>query len=104
MSVVNGLGVPVSVLLYRDGDTVYSLSGQLPAGGRRVLRTSALENRHVVPSDLPLSARYQHLFDNQPAGSYLAILERSPFWDPGVSGVAERASYHLVIGWPGGQP
>ena len=39
-----------------------------------------------------------------PAGSYLAVLEGSPFWDPGVTGIIERGSFHLVLGWPGGQP
>jgi hypothetical protein len=58
----------------------------------------------VVPTDLPVSGRFAHLFTNQPEGSYLAILERSPFWEPGLSQVEERNSFHLVIGWPGGQP
>ena len=57
-----------------------------------------------MPADLPLSARFLHLVENQPGGSYLAVLERSPFWEPGVSGVDERGSFHLVLGWPEGQP
>jgi hypothetical protein len=104
MSVVNGLGATVAVLLYRDGDKVYSLAGPLPPGGKEILKTGALDARNVVPSDLPLSSRFTYLVENQPAGSYLAVLERSPFWDPGVSRVAERGGFHLVIGWPGGQP
>jgi hypothetical protein len=51
-----------------------------------------------------LSARFAHLIANQPSGSFLAVLERSPFWDAGVSGISERGSFHLVIGWPEGQP
>jgi hypothetical protein len=104
MSVVNGLGATVAVLLYRDGDTVYSLAGPLPPGGKETLKTGARETGNVVPSNLPLSSRFLHLVENQPAGSYLAVLERSPFWDPGVPGVVERGSFHLVIGWPEGQP
>ena len=104
ISVVNGLGAPISALLYRDGDTVYSLAGPLQSGGKAILRTGAVEAGTVVPSGLPLSSRFLHLVENQPRGSYLAVLERSPFWDPGLSSVAERDSFHLVIGWPEGQP
>jgi hypothetical protein len=104
MSVINGLGATVSRLLYRDGDTIYTLAGPLPAGGKGILTIGVLDAGNVVPSDVPLSGRFRHLLANQPAGSYLAVLERSPFWDPGISGVAERGSFHLVIGWPGGQP
>jgi len=104
MTVVNGLGVTVSALLYREADTVYTLAGPLRSGGKESLKTAARGAGNMVPSDLPLSSRFVHLFENQPAGSYLAVLERSPFWDPGVSGMVERGSFHLVIGWPGGQP
>jgi hypothetical protein len=104
MSVVNGLGATVAALIYRDGGRVYSLTRPLPAGGKGILTAGAVDAARVVPSDLPLSARFLHLVDNQPAGSYLAVLERSPFWDPGVPAVSERGSFHLVIGWPEGQP
>jgi hypothetical protein len=104
MSVVNGLGATVAVLVYRDGDKVYSLAGPLQPGRKATMKTGAPEAENVVPSDLPLSSRFVHLVENQPGGSYLAVLERSPFWDPGVSGVVERGSFHLVIGWPEGQP
>jgi hypothetical protein len=53
---------------------------------------------------VPLASRFVTLYENQPAGSYLAVLERSPFWEPGVPDVVERSSFHLVMGWPGGQP
>ena len=36
-------------------------------------------------------------------GSYLAVLDRSPFWEPGVPGLMERGSFHLVLGFPQGQ-
>jgi hypothetical protein len=104
MTVVNGLGATVSMLVYRDRDNVYSLASPLPNGGKATMKTGALEAGNVVPSDLPLSSRYVHLLEHQPAGSYLAVLERSPFWDHGVSGVVERGSFHLVFGWPEGQP
>lgn len=104
ISVVNGLGATVAVLLYRDGDTVYNLTSPLPPGGKGILKTGTLASGDVVPSGFPLSSRFQHLVANQPRASYLAVLDRSPFWDPGVAGVAERSSFHLVFGWPGGQP
>jgi hypothetical protein len=104
MSVTNGLGVTVVALVYRDGDTVYTLAGPLRAGGKEILRASATGARIETPSDSPLASRFAYLVAHQPRDSYLAVLERSPFWDPGVSDVAERGSFHLVIGWPGGQP
>jgi hypothetical protein len=104
MSVVNGLGATVAVLVYRDRDKLYSLAGPLPHGGKATMKTGGLDARKVVPSGLPLTERFVHLVENQPGGSYLAVLERSPFWDPGVSSVVERGSFHLVIGWPEGQP
>jgi hypothetical protein len=104
VAVVNGLGTTVLALLYRDAHTVYSLASPLPAGGKGILKTGAVDARSVVPTDLPLSSRFLHLVEHQPVGSYLAVLERSPFWDPGVSGILERGSFHVVIGWPEGQP
>ena len=102
--VVNGLDSAISTLVYRTGYTTYSLAAPLPAGGQSVMQPDARPAGTAVPTDLPVSGRFAHLFANQPEGSYLAILERSPFWEPGVSHVEERNSFHLVIGWPGGQP
>ena len=102
--VVNGLDSNISTLVYRTGNRIYSSAAPLPAGGEGVLQPDGRAAGLAVPTDLPLSARFAHLFANQPEGSYLAILERSPFWEPGVSHVEERSSFHLVIGWPGGQP
>lgn len=102
--VINGFGVTITALVYRDGDKVYSLAGPLLAGGKEILRTGASNARIVVPPNLLLSSRFLYLVEHQPRDSYLAVLETSPFWDPGVAGVSERGSFHLVIGWPGGQP
>jgi hypothetical protein len=55
-------------------------------------------------STVPLPAKFLPLFQHQPAGSYLALLDRSPFWEPGTADVLERGSLHLVLGWPEGQP
>ena len=104
ITVVNGLGATVTMLVYRDRDKVYSLAAPLPNGGKATMKTGPLETGNVVPSDLPLSSRFVHFLEHQPGGSYLAVLERSPFWESGVSGVVERGSFHLVFGWPEGQP
>ena len=104
MSVVNGLDAPVRALIYRRGDQAYSLAGPLAPGGRDVLKVGGPDARLVMPADLGRPSKFVPLIENQPPGSYLAVLERSPFWDPGVSGLAERGSLHLVLGWPEGQP
>jgi hypothetical protein len=104
ITVVNGLGAAVAVLLYRHGGKTYSLPGGLPNGSQAILKAGGIDATAVVPSDLPLYSRFLHLLKYQPEGSYLAVLERSPFWDPGVPDVSERGSFHLVIGWPEGQP
>jgi len=104
MTVVNGLGATVTALVYRVRGQVYSLADPLPLGGKATMKTGGIGAGNIVPADLPLSSRFVHLLERQPVGSYLAVLERSPFWDAGVSGVAERGSFHLVIGWPEGQP
>jgi hypothetical protein len=104
VAVVNGLDSTISALVYRIGNRDYSLTEPLAAGARGVLRADGPGAARMVPTDVPLSGRFAHLFGHQPEGSYLAVLERSPFWDPGLSRVEERHSFHVVIGWPGGQP
>ncbi len=104
LSVVNGLGATVTALSYREGDRRYILNAPLAPGAKATLTSATTASGIEVPADLPLSARFAHLVKNQPAGSYLAVMDRSPFWDPGVANVLERSSFHLVIGWPGGQP
>jgi hypothetical protein len=103
-TIENGLGVTLTALVYRDGDTIYSLADSLPSGGKATLKAGPSTAAVVVPTGLPLSSRFVHLAQHQPAGSYLAVLDRSPFVEPGVPGIEERGSFHLVLGWPGGQP
>ena len=60
-------------------------------------------------SDLTQSSRlfplkFQTIIKNQDNSSYLALLERSPFWEPGVSDIEERGSLHFVLGYVGGEP
>ena len=101
---MNGLGATIRALVYRDGDTWRLLDERLPPGGKATLRPSGNGVANLVPRDLPLWSRIIHLAQHQPVGSYLAVLERSPFVEPGVPSITERGSFHLVVGWPGGQP
>ena len=103
VSVVNGLDATLTHLIYRDGETVYRLAGPLAAGSRQTLTMGAVDPGQVVPAELPGRARFVELVQQQPSGSYLAVLDRSPFWEPGVSDLTERGSFHLVLGWPQGQ-
>lgn len=103
-SVVNGLDATISALLYREGGRVFSLTTPLPSGGRAVLDSGAPSPSEIVPAELPITSRLRTLIEQQPDRSYLAVLERSPFWDPGLTRLAERGSFHLVFGWPEGQP
>lgn len=104
ITVVNGLGTAVTALLYRVGGEVYTLAAPLASGAKGPLQRGGLAALDVVPSGVPLSIRFRQLVEHQPEGSYLAVLVRSPFWQPGVEGLNERGSFHFVIGWPEGQP
>jgi hypothetical protein len=103
IQVVNGLGARLEALVYRDGANVYSLPSPLRPGERAVLRAGAVDPREIVQPGNLLSARFEHLLERQPAGSYFAVLDRSPFWNPGLADVDERDSFHVVFGWVDGQ-
>jgi hypothetical protein len=103
MSVVNGLDATLTHLVYRDGDAVYRLDAPLAPGGKQTLATGPVDPRQMVPTTLAIGSKFIDLIEQQPAGSYLAVLDRSPFWEPGVSDLMERGSFHLVLGWPQGQ-
>ena len=104
VTVMNGLGATIQALIYRNGDTVHGLSGPLLPGHKAVMTPGLPRTAEIVPSGLPLSSRFEHLFQHPPDGAYLAVLERSPFWTSGVASFDERSSFHVVIGWVGGQP
>ena len=103
IQVVNGLGARLEALVYSDGAQVYSLAKPLGVGERAVLRPGAVDAVRIVQQGNLLSARFEHLLQRQPAGSYFAVLDRSPFWNPGLEDVDERESYHVVFGWVDGQ-
>jgi len=90
-------------LIVRRVGKVYVLTNRLAEAATAILTATAVEGRTFVPADLPRSSRFIHLVDHLPEGAYLAVLERSPFWDAGTR-VVERDSFHVVIGWIDGQP
>jgi hypothetical protein len=49
-------------------------------------------------------ARFVTTTQKQPAGSYIALMDRSPFWQPGIEGIAERDNLHMVLGLVEGEP
>ena len=103
LSVANGLGVPITKLRYRRGDTFYALAGPLEPGAAGMLRQVAGAAADLLPADAAL-ASLRYVIADQPDGSYLAVLERSPFWHSGVPEIDERDSFHLVLGFTGAQP
>ena len=106
VTVVNGLDATIRTLIYRSGDAVHHLTSPLQPGqtGNLASRLRHTPNELTAGLPLALSKRFEHLLQNPPDGSYLAVVERSPFWNPGVAVVEERGSFHVVFGWIGGQP
>jgi hypothetical protein len=104
LGVVNGLDATILALLYRDGEHTYRLAGTLASGSQTLLQRHGPDGRLEPPADLMLPAKLVPVVTNQPTGSYLAVLDRSPFWESGVARLSERGSVHLVMGWPEGQP
>jgi hypothetical protein len=103
LSVTNGLEASVVALRYRDGDTMYRLDGPLPSGSKHTLNAVAAGVRPVLPAGMSIPQKLVRFFEDQPRGSYLAVLDASPFWEPGVTGLIERGSLHVVLGWPEGR-
>jgi len=108
-SVVNGLGSAVTQLYYRENGRIYAMTGTLAAGQKGALRPGAIKAAEVYADAVKFSAavnspKFQMLVDTQPNGTYLAVLEKSPFWDPGVPKLDEHSSFHLVLGYVGGLP
>jgi hypothetical protein len=105
VSVVNGLDTTIRLLIYRSGG-VHDLTSPLQPGQTGNLVPRLQHSADELPSGLPegLSKRFEHLFRNPPDGSFLAVVDRSPFWNPGVAALDERGSFHVVFGWIEGQP
>jgi hypothetical protein len=102
--VVNGLGATVRKLAFRSGGQVYTLDAPLADGATATMRRGSVAPYAMVPVDVLRAGRFMKLVEAQPEGAYLAVLDRSPFWEPGTRGLVERDSFHFVLGWPDGQP
>jgi hypothetical protein len=104
--VSNGLGATVTRLRLRDGARFYSLDDPLRAGAAAVLRettASAASGRELLASNDAVFSRFDGVVTNLPDRAYIAVLDRSPFWDSGVREIDERSSFHLVLGRRFGQ-
>lgn len=108
LQVVNGLGAPLRQLVYRDGGQTWSLGTKVSAGGKADLKADKSKPADMFGKYLNDAGvtrpKFQNIVDNQPDHSYLAVLETSPFWDPGVANADERQSFHLVLGYLDEQP
>ncbi|HYR84041.1 MAG TPA: hypothetical protein VE422_08190 [Terriglobia bacterium] len=104
VSVINGLGATVTQLFYRAGGKIHTLGGPLRAGEKGILQTGPGNAPEVFFSPLLSPQKLHDVMNNQADGSYLAVLERSPFWEPGIPKLDERGSLHLVLGYAGGEP
>jgi hypothetical protein len=104
VSVVNGLGQTVTRLVLREGGKFYKLDSPLAAGSRAVMKTGNMPPATLLNNDTVGMLAFSPLVASQPDGSYLAVLERSPFWEPGTAGIEERGSLHLVLGTGVGEP
>jgi hypothetical protein len=99
----NGLGVTINRLYYRDRGTLYSLPEPLPPGTKarlNVVRVNAVPAsfKEELKSAGPSAERFQYAADRLSDNSYAAVLERSPFWEAGVSSFDERGSFHFLVG------
>jgi hypothetical protein len=109
VAVVNGLGATVDRLLYKARGRTYSLEAPLRPGEQAALMAGDSASPQKFLSECAkragLSAIKLHqVVEGQKDGSYLAVLARSPFWDPGVGSIDERGSFHLVLGLTEGAP
>jgi hypothetical protein len=98
LTVVNGLGATIVKLHVKSGDRVYALAGPLAAGATGSLQVTDRSATTLVTLDQAMYGRFYAMAAEQPADSYLAELDRSPFWQSGVTEVAEHGSLHLVLG------
>ena len=103
--VTNGLGARIQSLVFRSHGAVYALEAPLADGATAALKSGRVDAQALASRDIPAPPLFfTRLLQSQPDGSYVALLDSSPFWEPGVTGVLERGSFHVVLGWPDGQP
>ena len=96
IEVVNGLGATIRDLTVHSGTARYRLASPLGNGERRALEPTAVVGSPVGAAH-PYAARYTGMMQ-LPAESYVAVLDRSPFWQSGVDSLIEHDSVHVVMG------
>ena len=78
-----------------------------PAIGKEDQHKAAILDHHPRqvrrPNEVATCRPRGDVIQQQPPDSYIAVLDRSPFWEPGVLDLMERGSFHLVLRWPQGQ-
>ena len=95
--VSNGLGATVSRLRFRDRGRSYSLAASLQPGAASLLQETSTSARELLSSD-SVMARFDSVVTNLADSSYLAVVDRTPFWSAGPVDIEERGSFHLVLG------
>src|SRR6185436_11864769 len=85
VGVVNGLGVTILELRYRRGGKDYVLGENLKPGSHATLAMARGARPTLATlTYAPLSPqKFDRVFENQPDGSYIAILEQSPACESG---------------------
>ena len=96
IEVVNGLGETVRDLTLYSRSVYYRLASPLGNGERGALVRASVVNTPVGAGH-PYFPRFASMMQ-LPHESYVAVLARSPFWQPGVESVSEHDSIHMVVG------
>jgi hypothetical protein len=103
ISVTNGLGVKISHFFYRSNGVSYTLSAEALNAGEKapLIRDSKKQTLldGLAKSDPNRFSKLQQVLGRQTDGSYVAVLEHSPFWESGVAHLDERGSLHLLLGY-----
>ncbi len=102
--VSNGLGATVTRLRFRDKGRSYALADALQPGATATLDETEASGLEFLGSTDSVLARFDSLVESLADGAYLAVTDRSPFWDSGLTQVDERASFHVVHGRVAGSP
>ena len=98
LRVSNGLGSTVTRLRFREGNRFYSLGDPLRGGANAMLRETTSNGRDLLASGDAVLSVFDDVVTRLPDRAYLAVLDRSPFFDGGVRDIDERSSFHLVLG------
>jgi hypothetical protein len=96
--VSNGLGATVTRLRFRDRERSYALGEALRPGAAADLQETTTSGRELLGASDSVMARFDNVITHLAEGSYLAVVDRSPFWDSAAVTIDERGSFHAVLG------